>query len=175
MAIFAKKMLMYYKFSSKLRNFNCLLFMLFIGLSIHAQTIQQEKMKKLSFMVGEWVGTSTSFKNDSIVKQVAAFEKVTYKLAKNIITIDLNSESLQLHTVIYYDTEAATYYYTPYYKSGSKRYEGEYKDGKFLVWFNPEKRLTFTLTSEGHFQEYGETLVDGVWHKYFEDILKKGG
>ena len=155
------------------KNYGFLFLLFFMTTSVSGQTVTQEKMAKLSFMVGEWIGTSTAFKNDTIAKQVPAFEHVAYKLAKNIITIDLNSASLQLHTVIYFDTEADTYYYTPYYERGSKRYKGEYKDGKFLVWFSPEKRLTFTLTPAGHFQEYGETLKDGVWHKYFEDILKK--
>jgi len=162
------------KLISNFRNpqyFSIILF--FVMNSFFAQSIQQEKMQKLSYIVGEWIGTSTSFKNDTIVKQVAAFENVHYKLDKSIITIDLHSESLQLHTVIYYDEKNKKYCYQPYYKTGVGNYYGEYADGKFTVWFNEKRRLIFQLTPEGHFQEYGEKLEKGQWHKYFEDILKK--
>ena len=137
------------------------------------QTVRQEKMAQLSYMVGEWIGTSTSYENDTIVKQGPAFEKVSYKLDSNIITIDLHSESLQLHTVIYYDEIDQTYYYNPYYKTGVGKYRGEYKEGQFMVWFSENRRLIFRLTPEGDFQEYGEKREQGVWKKYFEDILKK--
>lgn len=159
--------------TTNIKRFGYIPLLLFMTIPTNGQTVEQEKMAHLSFMVGEWLGTSTSYKNDTITKQVAAFEQIAYKVDKSVMTIDLNSESLQLHTVIYYDVQEETYYYTPYYKKGSKKYRGAYKDGQFMVWFNPTKRLIFGLTSEGNFQEYGETLTDGVWHKYFEDILSK--
>ena len=48
-------------------------------------------MEKLNFMIGEWVGISTTYQNDTIAKQVPAFEKISYRLDKNLITIDLQS------------------------------------------------------------------------------------
>ncbi|SHJ08062.1 hypothetical protein [Aquimarina spongiae] len=139
----------------------------------YSQSVSEEKMGNLSFMIGEWIGTSSIFQKDSIVK-VPAYEKVAYKLDKNIITIDLKSQSLQLHTVIHYDEKEGSYYYTPYSKGrGGKKYKGIYQDGKFIVAFSQSKRIVFGLTEEGHFIEYGEQLKNGEWQKYFEDILQK--
>ena len=139
--------------------------------TILAQSIQKEKMANLSFMVGEWVGNSTTYKEGSATT-IPAYEKISYKVDSHLITIDLKSESLMLHTVIYYNEEEQTFYYCPFYKKGAGKYKGSFKDGKFLVKFNDEKKLTFQLTKEGYFQEYGEKLIDGKWEKYFEDILK---
>jgi hypothetical protein len=138
---------------------------------VAAQSEQQEKMALLSFMVGDWVGTSRSFKEGETIA-VPAYETIQYKIDQHIITIDLLSETLLIHTVIYYDPDEATYYYCPYYKNGAAKYRGEFKDGKFLVWFNESRRLTFHLTPQGEFQEYGENLIDGQWQKYFEDTFK---
>ena len=106
-------------------------------------------------------------------KQVPAFEKISYKLDQNIITIDLQSESLQLHTIIYYNEKAEKYYYHPYYKTGTARYEAMFKDNKFIVTPNDTKRFIFHLTKEGKFQEYGEKLENCKWIKYFEDNFMK--
>ena len=127
-------------------------------------------MQQLSFMIGDWEGVSTSFKEAGNSK-VTAHEVVQYKVDKHVITLDLKSESLTLHTVIYYDEQEQTYYYCPFYKKGAGKYKGEYVDGQFLVSFNPTKRLVFQQSPEGYFHEYGETLKDGKWVKYFEDIL----
>lgn len=139
----------------------------------YSQETSKTEMEKLRFMIGDWVGTSSAIINDTIAKQGPVFEKIAYKLDERLITIDLTSTTLQLHTVIYYDDKTKKYSYNPYYKSGNGTYSGEYKDGKFIVWFSATKRLIFQLTSDGNFKEYGETLVEGKWHKYFEDILSK--
>lgn len=151
-----------------IRVYSVLLF-IFTTHSFLAQTIQQKKMEKLSFMIGDWVGTSTSYKNGKIVKQVPAFQKISFKVDKNIITIDLNSETLKLHTVIYYDEKEETYFYNPYYKNGNAKYSAELKDGKFIVSPTNKKRFVFNITENGNFQEYGETLENGKWIRYFED------
>ena len=129
----------------------------------------QTEMQKLNFMVGEWIGTSTSIKADTVYSAEPAYEKINYKLDKNIITIDLASESLKLHTVIYYSKEDDTYYYNPFYKSGSAIYPAKYVDGRLIVSPNDKKRFIFTTDASGNFMEYGEELVDGIWKKYFED------
>lgn len=154
---------------AKLRNYFCLVAVFFALNSILAQTVRQEKMEKLNFMVGDWVGISSTYQNDTLVKQVPAHQNISFKLSKNIITIDLQSETLQLHTVIYYDEKEGTYYYNPYYEGGAGRYVAEFKDGKFIVSPNKNKRFIFHLMSPGNFQEYGEKFENGKWVKYFED------
>lgn len=129
-------------------------------------------MQKLDFLIGEWIGISKSYKEGKVTNQVSAFEKIQYGLDKNIITIDLNSESLQLHTVIYYDEKDKTYYYNPFYKTGAAKYKAHFIDGKLVVTPSKTKRFIFTQDNNGNFIEYGEQLIDGKWQKYFEDIFK---
>lgn len=156
----------------KIQTFICTLVILLAHLSLFGQTKQLEMMDKLSFMIGEWTGTSKSYQNDTVFKQIPAFEKISYNLDKHIITIDLKSETLQLHTVIYYDEKDEKYYYNVFYQGGVGKYTGEYTDGKFVVSPTENKRFIFQLTPEGYFQEYGENLKNGKWVKYFEDTFK---
>lgn len=129
----------------------------------------QKEIQKLDFMVGEWIGTSTTIKADTVFSKVPAFEAISYKLDKNIITIDLASESLKLHTVIYYSDKDGTYYYNPFYKSGAATYPAKYERGRLIVSPNNRKRFIFTTDEAGNFIEYGEELINGEWKKYFED------
>jgi len=66
-----------------------------------AQVTSAEKMAQLSFMVGDWEGISKSYQETG-VREVKAHEVVSYKVDKHLITIDLESEALKLHTVIYF-------------------------------------------------------------------------
>lgn len=139
------------------------------------QTIQQQQMARLDFLIGDWVGVAAVYEDGAIAKQVPAYEKISYALNKSIITIDLKSESLQLHTVIYYDETNQTYYYNSYSKKGAGRYMAALVENKFIVTASPTKRFIFHRTPEGNFQEYGEKLVNEKWVKYFEDNFKSMG
>ena len=138
-----------------------------------AQKEEKEPMSKLAFMTGNWQGTSTSYKDDGTSASVKAQEHIQYIMDSTLITLDLNSPSLRLHTVIRYDYKEKTYYYNPFTKSSQGSYKGFYEDGKFMVYFSETRRLTFTLTDKGQFHEYGEKLVNDKWTKYFEDILDR--
>lgn len=134
------------------------------------QNIQEEMMAHLAFMTGEWIGTSSAFNDEGdITKQVSAFQHIQYGLNKSIILIDLNSESLQLHTVIRYDEKEQTYYYHPFSERGARKLPAEFADGKLVVNASETKRFIFERTGEKEFREYGEKLVDDKWIKYFED------
>ena len=94
-----------------------------------------------------------------------------YILDGDLITIDLDSPSLKLHTIIGYKKDEGSYFYQPFTKNRSSQFKGELIDNQFVVYFNPERRLIFERTAEGAFHEYGEQLKDGKWEKYFEDLL----
>ena len=143
-----------------------------ISLSTQGQTFKQEKMNQLSFLVGEWVGTSSSFENSVKTKEVPAFEKISYDLDNHILVVELRSESLQLHTIIYYDETDSTYYYNPFSKRGARKLPAEFKDGQLIVSSGSDTRFIFHCPSKNHFQEYGERLINGEWVKYFEDNFK---
>ncbi|WP_435622466.1 hypothetical protein [Flagellimonas sp.] len=128
-------------------------------------------MQLLNFMIGEWIGTSKIYENGVVTQEGSAYEKISYDLDKNILVIELNTEMLQLHTIIYYDEKDSTYYYYPFSKRGVNRYPAEFKNGQLIVNSNDTRRFIFRSTSDGGFQEYGEQFIDGKWTKYFEDTF----
>ena len=150
----------------------CIIFFLLLANAVFAQNKKQEKMELLNFMVGEWIGTSKVYEKGIVSKQGSAYQKIAYDLDKSILVIELNTELLQLHTIIYYDEKDDKYYYYPFSKRGVSRYPAEYKNGQLIVWSNEKNRFIFSRTSEGGFREYGEQLIDGKWTKYFEDTFK---
>lgn len=148
-----------------------LIVLFFLCKSVLGQNLKQEKMDQLSFMIGEWVGTSKIYENGNVARQGPAYEKISYDLDKNILVIELSSEFLQLHTIIYYNEEDQKYYYHRFSKEGAARYPAEYKDEQLIVWRDRKTRFFFKRTPEGGFQEYGEQLVNGKWTKIFEDTF----
>ena len=153
------------------KSFSSFYLIIFILLSpsIFAQNLKQEKMEQLHFLIGEWVGTSTIYENGVVSKQGAAYEKISYDLNQNILVIELNTEFLQLHTIVYYNEQDQKYYYHRFSQDGAARYPAEFKDGQLIVWKNEKTRFFFGSTPEGGFREYGEKLVEGKWIRTFED------
>ena len=145
--------------------------LIFLCSSVFAQNQKQEKMEQLNFLIGEWVGTSKVYENGVVVKQGAAYEKISYDLDKSILVIELNTEFLQLHTIINYDEKDQKYYYHRFAKDGAAVYPAEFKDGQLIVWRDEKTRFFFGSTPEGGFQEYGEKLMNGEWIKFFEDTF----
>lgn len=146
--------------------------LIFAHISVFGQNIKQEKMEQLNFMIGEWVGTTKVYENGVVARQGSAYENISYDLDKSILVIELNTEFLQLHTIINYDEKDQKYYYYRFSKGGAARYPAEYKDGQLIVWRDEKTRFFFSRTQEGGFQEYGEQLVNGEWKKIFEDTFK---
>jgi len=146
--------------------------LILLSSSVAGQNLKREKMEQLNFMIGEWVGTSRGYENGVVTREGPAYENIKYDLDRSILVIELNTESLQLHTIIYYDENDEIYYYYPFSKNGVSRSPAEFKDRQLIVWRNEKTRYIFRQTSEGGFQEYGERLIDGKWIKYFEDTFK---
>ena len=149
-----------------------LIVFLILSNAVFSQNEKQEKMELLSFMTGEWIGTSKVYENGVVTKEGSAYQKISYDLDKSILVIELNTEFLQLHTIIYYDEKEEKYYYYPFSKRGVSKYPAEYKNGQLIVWSSDKNRFIFSRTSDGGFREYGERLVNGTWTKYFEDTFK---
>ncbi len=139
---------------------------------IHTQSIHQDKMKVLHALTGIWIGTSSIYEDGEIIKQGAAYEHIYYDLDSSILVIQLNSEYLQLHTIINYDTTDSSYYYHPFSKKGHGRYPAQFEDGRLVVQPNDTTRYIFEGTANNGFREYGEKLVNGQWQKTFEDNFK---
>jgi hypothetical protein len=129
-------------------------------------------MEQLNFMIGQWVGTTKIYENGVVTRQGSAYENISYELDKSILVIELNTEFLQLHTIIYYDEKDQKYYYYRFSKSGVARYPAEYNEEQLIVWKDEKTRFFFGRTADGGFQEYGEQLMNGKWIKIFEDSFK---
>jgi hypothetical protein len=145
--------------------------LLFFASSVFTQNIKKDKMERLSFLVGEWVGTSKIYENGMVTRQGSAYEKISYDLNKSILVIELNTEFLQLRTIVNYDENDEKYYYHRFSKEGFARYPAEFKDGKLIVWKNEKTRFFFGRTSQGNFLEFGEQMINGQWTKTFEDTF----
>lgn len=145
-----------------------LLLLIFNPLS--AQESEKTELAKLSFLMGNWSGISSSYSQKDTT-QLKVRESVNYIMNGNMLTLDVISANIELHTIITYSIKDACYYYQPYSKTGGDRYKGKLEDGKFIVHFNTERRLIFEKTENGEFHEYGESFLNGKWKKYFEDIL----
>lgn len=148
-----------------------LLAFLFLSTMVFSQNLSEERMADLAFMTGKWIGTSTSYKDGTITKQVPAYQHIAYDLNKTILVIQLKSETLQLHTIIRYDEKDETYYYYPFSQRGVSQLAAEFIEGKLIVKANEKTRYTFERTGENSFREYGERLTEGQWVKFFEDTF----
>lgn len=143
----------------------------FYSVSVHGQTLRQEKMAQLRYLVGEWVGTTKTYNDGVVTKQGAAYEKIAYDLNRNILVIELNTEFLQLRTIISYNEEAKRYDYHRFSKDGAAVYPAEFKEEQLIVHRDEKTRFFFTSTPDGGFQEYGEKWENGEWVKTFEDTF----
>lgn len=135
-----------------------------------AQTTEAEALSKLSFVVGDWLGVSSSYKNGEIIKSIPVREKVTYQLEGNLINIVVSSPALKLQTIVRYSVDDGKYYYHPFTKNSTGEYEGYLEGEKFIVKISQTYRLTFERTDTG-FREFGTKLVKGEWVKNFQDDL----
>ena len=99
----------------------------------------------------------------------SGIENIAYDLDSSILVLQLNSESLLLHTIIYYDEEDKTFYYYPFSKRGVRPAPASFINGQLIVQSSETKRFVFGSTDDGGFREYGEVLTNGKWVKYFQD------
>ncbi len=137
-----------------------------------SESEEQKALARLSFLVGNWKGQSTIYSKDS-VKTAQVSERVKYLLDGNLLTLDVKSPFIQLHTVIRYSAKDSTYYYHPFTNtSEGKAYKGRIENGKFIVLFNDNYKVIFERTEDGKFHEYGERIVNGKKEMSFEDLLE---
>ncbi|MEP0265547.1 hypothetical protein [Dokdonia sp.] len=140
-----------------------------------AQSVEQQEMAKLSFMIGDWKGTGSSLPKEEN-KPYDVLSKVRYDLDGELIVLKHRSQRggksvLSLHTIIYYNAEEEQYYYYAFRKKGARPFTGTIIDGKLICTIGDDYQLVFQRTPEGFFNEYGEKRVDGIWVKNFEDLL----
>jgi len=144
--------------------------------AVFAQSEEQKAMKKLSFLIGDWKGSGTSYPKEEN-KPYDVISTVRYDLDGELLVLRHRSKRenktvLALHTLIYFNKEDEFYYYNAFRKSGARPFKCKLNDGKFICEINGNYRLTFQRTDNGMFNEFGQRLTDGKWVKSFEDILQ---
>lgn len=147
----------------------------FCSLSL-AQSPEQQALKELSFLIGDWKGTGQSYLKEGS-KPYDVLSNVSYDLDGELLVLKHRSfrgetPVLSLRTLIYFNQKDQHYYYNAYTKSGTRPFKCQLHSQQFICKRGNDYRLIFQLTDEGEFNEYGEKLVDGQWQKNFEDILK---
>lgn len=149
--------------------FRILLICTLLPFSSFAQSQAKERMAELSFLTGEWMGTSTLYENGKVKSQVPAFERISYDLDSSILVIELNSETLKLHTIVRWDDAEGTYHYQAFSERSTGILPAELVDDKLIVNASDTKRYIFERTPDGGFREYGEKMIEGQRVIYFED------
>ncbi|MBO1255478.1 hypothetical protein J3L16_07245 [Alteromonas sp. 5E99-2] len=161
------------------RNYILLLFILLNTMAVKAETVQQSAMKKLSFLVGSWAGDGQSFDDKGGASSYYDTEDVWFDVQESVLIIQAkgfrnNEQFYGIHTVIYYDEENKHYWYNPYTAKGARPFSCTLSEQVFACLTESETfRLTFQRTKNGLWNEFGERLVDGTWHKTFETRLKE--
>lgn len=138
---------------------------------------QQIEIEKLSFLVGHWAGRGQTFAKDGTKSTYHDDEQVWFDVQNSLLIIQANGSKngnhyYGIHTVIYYDVEAEHYWYNPFTARGSRPYRCNLEQQLFRCYSLDQKnRLSFLRLPGGEWNEYGETLEDGIWRKTFETIL----
>jgi hypothetical protein len=161
-----------------------------LGQDAKAPAVQQEAMKKLSFLTGEWKGESWT---EFVPRQrhtSTGTETVQSKLGGLLLVIegvhrrkgDGKEPGKVVHGafgVVSYDEKAKRYRFQAYTNRGNYT-EAEAKVGdKKLEWgfripqFG-DVRYTIALNEKGQWFEIGEVSTDGKqWRKFFEMTLAR--
>lgn len=128
----------------------------------------QQKMKDLSFLIGEWVGTYTYYEDGKITEQAPSFNRARYDVKKNIIIIDSNSKTSRIHTVIYYDEKEETFYYQYFTSDANRKLPAELKNEQLVISANEKLRFIIGKIDDWH-GEVAERFEDGKWVRIYED------
>jgi hypothetical protein len=151
---------------------------------------QQEAMKKLSFLAGQWKGESWTEFVPGQRQLSQGTETVESKLNGLLVVIegvhqrknaDKGAGNVAHHAfaVVSYDEKGKRYRLQAYTDKGNyTEAEAKVGDGKLEWGFSIPKfgqvRYTVTLTEKGQWFEIGEVSTDGKqWRKFFEMTLER--
>ena len=143
------------------------------------ESVQQSRIRALSFLVGSWAGEGKSYDDNGNTSSYFDTENVWFDVDDSLLIIQANGFRDEkpfygIHTVVYYDESAEHYWYNPYTAKGARAFSCNLVDKVFLCYTEDKTfRLTFRRTDSGQWNEFGERFVDGLWKKTFETILNK--
>jgi hypothetical protein len=152
--------------------------------------VQQEAMKKLSFLEGQWKGESWTEFVPGQRQMSLGTETVQSKLNGLLVVVEgvhkrktgdngAGNVVHQAFAVVSYDAVGKRYRFQAYTDRGNNtEAEAKVGDGKLEWGFRipqfGEVRYTITLTEKGQWFEIGEVSSDGKqWRKFFEMTLER--
>jgi len=148
---------------------------------------QAEKMKGLSFLVGEWEGTAKFYRGEQAI-DVKSSEKVEVKaggtalFVTGVHWIERGANKVVVHdaaAILVYDKAKDVFKLTSQLANGLGGTFELKLDGKGYKWTTPgadgsTMRYTMRITEAGEWHEIGENSTDGkTWVKTMEMTLKK--
>jgi hypothetical protein len=154
-----------------------------------AQTAQQDAMKKLDFLLGEWKGESWTEAVSGQRHESRGVETVQSKLGGLVVTLEgahrrkeAQKEGELVHNafaVMSYDEKAKRYRFQAFTARGDYTDAQAKVDNRRLEWgmiipqFG-EVHYTIILNDKGQWFEIGEVTQDGkVWRRFFEMTLER--
>jgi hypothetical protein len=161
-----------------------------LGQEAKAPAVQQEAMKKLSFLAGQWKGESWSEFVPGQRSTSLGTETVQSKLGGLLLIIEgvhrrkggdkeAGKVVHNAFAVVSYDEKAKRYRLQAYTDRGNyTEAEAKVADGKLEWGFRIPKfgevRYTITVSEQGRWSEIGEVSSDGKeWRKFFEMNLER--
>ncbi|MGI9036067.1 MAG: hypothetical protein ACR2GD_08520 [Pyrinomonadaceae bacterium] len=174
---------------NNIKNLLLILFCLLspVGIMTQSDSLakQQEALKKLDFLVGNWQGAGWIMLGQGKRETFTINETVQSKVNGTVLLVEgagKNAENKLVHNalaVLSFDAEKQNYRWHAFTLNGnSVEVIPQVSDKKFVWGFRlpqGETRFTITLNEKGNWFEIGEFLPDGGknWFKNFEMELKK--
>jgi len=151
---------------------------LFYAVNTSAKEGAINPITKLAFLLGSWEGPGITYLEDGEIQEYVDTEYLRFDLDKRLLLIDAKGVKdgqpyYQLHTVVYFDTKAGHYVYTPFSGGRPSSFTCNLANQRFICLNAKEDyRLTFRRLEDGRWNEFGEKLTGKDWVKRFETILK---
>lgn len=149
--------------------------------------VMVEKMKGLSFLVGEWSGSAKFYRGGQTF-EVQSSEKVEVKAGGTALFItgthwmDRGGSKVVIHdaaAMLTYDNAKSSYRLVSQLANGLSGSFEVKPEGKGIIWSAPAPdgatmRYTMRINEAGDWYEVGESSTDGkAWTKVMELTLKK--
>ncbi len=144
-----------------------------------SDSLSKVEMKKLDFLIGEWVGSGWMYGQDRVKYEFDQTENIIYKLDSTVILIEGIGKSngkLVHHALamISYNKADKNYDFQSFLANGLKgSYKAEIKDGQLYWYPTSNTQYIIWLDKSGRWVEKGEYKAGDQWFQFLEMTLTK--
>jgi len=141
--------------------------------------INQERIRQLSFLIGNWKGKGWMMMQDGKKHSFDQTEKVEFKLNETVLMIEGNGTAAgrNIHNalaIVNYDRNSNQLKFRSWLATGvSGEFKAEVKDGKFYWYPMENMQYIIWLNEKGQWYEIGEIKRNNEWVRFFEMTLDK--